>query len=176
MPIVRFLAGLLFATALQAAGTRLVPGLPQWVDLFLVVTVIAARHGHPEGALCAGLAAGWAADALSGGPFALFGFANAAVGYGAATAARNLVVARPGSIAALFALSSAAQSLLVLLLVLLGLAGPSHPAPLPLLIKVASSALLGLAWLRLQAQLAGRFRRRRNRPSGSIELPKSWSG
>lgn len=174
MAIVRFLIGLLVATALQAAGTRLVPGLPQWVDLFLVVTVVAARHGHPEGGLFAGLAAGWAADALSGGPFALFGFANAAVGYAAATAARNLVVARPGSIAALFALASAAQSVLVLLLALAGLAGPSLPAPLPLLAKVATSALLGVAWIRLRSTFAARFSRRRNRPSGSVEMPKGW--
>lgn len=174
MQIARFLGGLLLAAALQAAGTRLVPGLPQWVDLLLVVTVVAARHGHPEGGLFAGLAAGWAADALSGGPFALFGFANAAVGYAAATAARNLVVARPGSIAALFALASAAQSILVALLALIGLAGPSLPAPLPLLVKVATSALLGLVWLRLRAQVAARFRRRRGRSGGSGEMP-TWS-
>lgn len=176
MRIARFVAGLLLATALQAAGTRLLPGLPQWVDLFLVVTVVAARHGDQEGGLFAGLAAGWAADALSGGPFGLFGFANAAVGYGAATAARNLVVARPGSIAALFALASAAQSILVLLLALVGLAGPSLPASLPLLVKVATSALLGLAWLRLQAQVGARFRRRRGSSGGSGEMPKAWFG
>jgi rod shape-determining protein MreD len=174
MPVVRFVAGLLLAAALQAAGARLVPGLPQWIDLFLVATVVAARHGHPEGGLFAGLAAGWAADALSGGPFGLFGFANAAVGYGAATAARNLVVARPGSIAALFALAAAAQAILVLLLALLGVAGPSLPAPLPLLVKVASSAILGLVWVRLQGWVAGRFGRRRGRPSGAHEVPKSW--
>lgn len=175
MPIVRFLLGLLVATALQAAGTRLVPGLPQWVDLFLVVTVVAARHGHPEGGLFAGLAAGWAADALSGGSFGLFGFANAAVGYAAATAARNLVVARPGSIAALFALASAAQSIVVLLLALGGLAGPSLPAPLALVVKVATSALLGITWVRVRSALGARFSRSRNRSSGSVELPKSWS-
>jgi rod shape-determining protein MreD len=167
----RFFAGLLFAVALQAAGTRLLPGLPQWVDLFLVVTVVAARHGHPEGGLFAGLAAGWAADALSGGPFGLFGFANSAVGYGAAYAAKNLVVARTGSIAALFALASAAQSILVVLLALSGLAGPALPSPVALAVKVASSALLGLGWIRLERALAGRLRRRRGRPSDAIQLP-----
>ena len=176
MAAVRFLLALAFAAALQAAGTRLLPGWPQWVDLLLVVTVSAARRGHPDAALFAGLAAGWATDALSGGPFGLFGFADAAVGYGAATAARNLVVARSGSIAGLFALSSAAQSVILVLLALGGLAGSSLPSPWALLIKVGTTALLGLVWARLETLVGGRWRRRKSRSSGSFELPSGgWS-
>jgi len=172
MAAARFLAGLLLAAALQAASARLVPGLTQWIDLFLVVTVVVARRGHPEGALFAGLAAGWTADALSGAPFGLFGFTDAAGGYGAALASRALVVARPGSIASLFALSSAAQSVLVVALAWLGLGG-APPAPLPLLVRVGTTVVLGLLWLQLRASVGSRFARRRGRPSGSIELPKS---
>jgi hypothetical protein len=173
MPVVSFAAGLLLAAALQAAGARLVPGLPDYLDLFLVATVLAARHGHPEGGLFAGCAAGWAADALAGGPFGLFGFADAAVGWGAATAARTLVVTRPGSLAALFALAAAAQGLLLVLLALLGLAGPAFPPAFPLAVRVATTVAAGLTWLRLQAWASSVTRRRRRRPSGAIELPKS---
>ena len=173
MPVVRFFFGLLLAAALHAVGTRVVPGFPRAVDLFLVTTVVVARHGRPEGGLFAGLAAGYAADALSGGPFGLNGFADAAVGYGAAFAARNLVVARPGSIAALFALGAAAQGALLYLVAALVVAGPARPDLFWLAVKVASSALAGLAWIRLSAAVERRLPGGRARPSGAIETPKS---
>jgi rod shape-determining protein MreD len=173
MPAVRFFLGLLLAAALHAVGTRVAPGFPRAVDLFLVTTVVVARHGRPEGGLFAGLVAGYAADALSGGPFGLNGFADAAVGYGAALAARNLVVARPGSIAALFALGAAAQGALLYLVAALVVAGPARPDLLGLALKVGSSALLGLAWIRLAAAAERRLPGRRSRPSGAIETPKS---
>lgn len=173
MPVVRFVVGLLLAAALHAVGTRVVPGFPRGFDLFLVTTVVVARHGRPEGGLFAGLAAGYAADALSGGPFGLNGFADAAVGYGAAVAARNLVVARPGSIAALFALSAAAQGALLWLVAALVVAGPSRPDLFWLALKIASSALVGLAWIRLVEAVERRLPGRRARPSGAVDTSKS---
>lgn len=172
MAVVRFLIGLLLAVALHAGAVRVVPGFAAYVDLFLVATALAARRGHPYGGLCAGLAAGWAADALGGGPFGLYGFANSTVGYAAATAARNLVVANTGSLAALFALAALAQALLLGLVALLGVTGPVPPPLLPAAAKIATSVVLGLTWIALEARVGRHFSSRRNRPSGAIELPK----
>lgn len=173
MPVVRFVLGLLLAAALHAVGTRIAPGFPRAVDLFLVTTVVVARHGRPEGGLFAGLAAGYAADALSGGPFGLNGFADAAVGYGAALAARNLVVARPGSIAALFALGAAAQGALLYLVTAFVVTGPARPDLFWLVVRIGSATLAGLSWIRLLAVVEGRLPGRRAGPSGAVETSKS---
>lgn len=173
MAALRFVLGLLLAAALHAVGTRLFPGFPRAVDLFLVTTIVAARHGRPESALFAGLFAGYAADALSGGPFGLNGFADAAVGYGAALAARNLVVARPGSIAGLFALGAAVQGVLLAFVAAFIVEGPARPDLAGLALKIATTALLGLAWVRLRAAVERRLPGRRRRSNGAVETPKS---
>ena len=173
MRFLKFFGGLALAALVHVAATRLEPAWPVFVDLFLVVTVIVARGGRPIEALLAGIAAGWSADALAGGPIGLNGFADSAVGYLAALVAQRLVVHRRSSLAGLFAAAAAAQGAILALLGLLFLAGRELPGPASVALRAATSALAGLLWTQLSNVAIGRWRRRRGRPSGAPDLPKS---
>src|SRR5690606_24872536 len=98
--LARLLAAIAAAALVAVAGARLSPLFPLVVDPFLLVAVVVARAGRPLPAMLAGTAAGWAADALSGGPFGLHGLADGLVAYGTARAAQQLVVQRKSSLAA----------------------------------------------------------------------------
>lgn len=161
MPFVKFLAGLALAAFLHVVGTRLIPVFPLAVDLFLLAAILEARHGRPLGGIFAGLAAGLAADGLTGGPFGLYGFADTAVGYGIARAAQQLVVQRTTSLAAIFAAGAAAQQAILAALSLVFRPEGELPGFEWLLIKVGTTALLGLAWTRSVEVLFARFAVRR---------------
>jgi hypothetical protein len=163
----RFLAGLALAALGQAAAIRLVPGFAGGVDLFLVATVVAARHGRLERALVAGSLAGWAADALSGTPFGLFGFIDAAIGYLVAIAARRLVFDQPGSLLLLFAGAGAAHGLLAATLGL-WVVEASVPGLAAIGLRTLSTALVGPAWIELEAAVAARLRRLFRRPARGL--------
>lgn len=173
MRFVRFAAGLALAALVHLAATRLWPGWPVAVDLFLVVTVIVARAGRPLEALLAGIVAGWTADALAGGPLGINGFADSAVGYLAALAAQRLVVHRKSSLAGVFAAAAAAQGVILALLGLLFLSGRELPGPEIVALRAATSALAGLVWTNLAGAVGRRFRRKRGPPGGAPDLPKS---
>jgi rod shape-determining protein MreD len=170
----RFLAGLALAALAQAAGARLLPGFAGAFDLFLVATVVAARHGRLERALVAGSLAGWAADALSGAPFGLFGFSDAAVGYLTAVAAHRLVFERPGSLLALFAGAGAAHGLLLSGLGLLVVGAPV-PGPGALVLRVLTTALVGPLWIELAEAGERRLRRLFRRPARGLRPPGTLS-
>ena len=173
MAVVRFLLALLAAVAIHFVGTRAAPFFPLAVDLFLVVTVLVGRRGHTVPAMFAGLAAGWAADALSGGPFGLNGLADLVVGYGTALAAQQLVVQRRTSLLSVFAAAAAAQSAILAALAMVFLPGRDLPSLVWLPVKVATTALVGLAWTALAAAVDRRWTaRRRRRPSGALRLPR----
>jgi rod shape-determining protein MreD len=161
MPLARFLAGLALAGLLHLAGTRVTPYFPLAIDLFLLTAILEARHGRPLGGMLAGLAAGLAADGLSGGPYGLFGFADTAVGFGVARAAQQLVVQRTTSLAAIFAAGAAAQQAILAALSLVFRPEGELPGFEWLLARVASTALLGLAWTRAVELLFARFASRR---------------
>lgn len=171
MRFLKFALVLALAAAAQFAGTRLVPAFPLAVDLFLVLTILVARSGRPVDGMLAGLAAGWTADALTVGPFGIHGLADTVVGFATARVAQQLVVQRKSSQALIFAAAAAVHSGL---LALLGLAfDPARELPslawLP--VKAAATALLGLAWTGLAGTARARWsRRRRRRPSGTVEL------
>lgn len=75
------LAGIALATLGHFLVWKLAPQFAPGVDLFLVATLLASiRGGQVEGMLV-GLAAGTIADAVSGGPFGLHGFALTLSGY-----------------------------------------------------------------------------------------------
>jgi rod shape-determining protein MreD len=169
--LIKFLAALAAAALLHFLGTRLWPGFPRAVDLFLLVAALEARHGRPVAGMFAGLASGLCADALSGGPFGLFGFANTAIGYGTARAAQQLVVQRTTGLAALFAAGSAAQQAILALLALVFRDHVELPDPFWLPIHVASTALLGLAWTSASSALARRFRFWQRSRSSKLQLP-----
>lgn len=170
----RFLAGLALAALAQAAGARFVPGFAGAFDLFLVATVVAARHGRLERALVAGSLAGWAADALSGAPFGLFGFTDAAIGYLTAVAAHRLVFDRPGSHLALFAAGGAAHGLLLAGLGLF-VVDSAVPAPSALVLRVATTALVGPLWIRFAEAGERRLRRLFRRPARGQRPPGALS-
>lgn len=161
MPLARFLAALAAATLLHFAGVALAPGFVLAADLFLLVTILEARHGRPASGMLAGLVAGLVADGLTGGPFGLFGFADTAVGYGVARAAQQLVVQRTTSLAAIFAAGAAAQQAILAALSLVFRPDGELPGFEWLLVKVATTALLGLAWTRAVELLLARFAARR---------------
>jgi len=168
----RFVAGLVLAVVLHAAATLVAPAFPVYCDLFLVATVVAARHGRIERALVAGSLAGWAADALAGGPFGLYGFADAAVALGTALAARRLTVERSGSLVALFAAAGAAQGIVLRLLGLAVVPDLELPGWLALGVRALVTAGAGPAWIGILAAAGARWRRWRGRPS-SLGLSKS---
>jgi len=173
MPFARFLAGLALAAFVHFLGTRALPTFPLAADLFLVVTLLVARSGRPVPAMFAGLACGWAADALAGGPFGLHGLADTMVGFGSALAAQQLVVQRRTSLLSVFAAGAAAQSAILAGLAIVFLPGGDLPALAWLPVKVTTTALAGLAWTSLAAAVDRRWsRRRRKRPSGVVHLDR----
>lgn len=171
MRFAKFVAGLGLAAVLHFAGARLLPNFAQAVDLFLLVVALEARHGSPVSGMFAGLAAGLLADGLSGGPFGLYGFADTAVGFGIARAAQQLVVQRTTGLAGVFAAGAAAQQALLAALALIFLDHAELPDPLWLLVKVATTALLGLAWTASANAVASRLRFRRATRANKIHLP-----
>jgi rod shape-determining protein MreD len=168
----KFLAGLVAATLLHYGGTRVWGSFPLAVDLFLIVTLLEARHGSPLAGMLAGCAAGAVADGLAGGPWGLFGFADTVVGFGVARAAQQLVVQRTTSFAAIFAAGAAAQQAILAGLSLIFRPGQELAEPAWLGIKVATTVLLGLAWTRGAERLTARLLDRRGRREKKMELPR----
>ncbi len=171
MRFLKFVAGLGLAALLHFAGARLIPNFSQAVDLFLLVVALEARHGSPVAGMFAGLAAGLLADGLSGGPFGLHGFADTAVGFGIARAAQQLVVQRTTGLAGVFAAGAAAQQAILAGLALLFRDHAELPDPLWLLVKVGTTALLGLAWTASANGVTSRVRFLRARRATKIQLP-----
>jgi rod shape-determining protein MreD len=161
MGALRVFAGLVAAAILHFVGVELFEAFPRAVDLFLLVAVLEARRGQPAVGMLAGLAAGLLTDGITGGPYGLFGFADTAVAYGVAAAARQLVVQRTTSLAALFAAAAAAQQALVAGLALVFRPGAELAAPEWLLVRVATTAVAGLVWIRVAELVLGRFASRR---------------
>lgn len=172
MALARFLLALAASVLVHFAGTRLFPAFPLAVDTFLLLTVLVARNGRSETAMFAGLAAGWAADALTGGPFGIHGLADTVVGFATAQASRQLVVQRRSSLASIFAAAAAVHSALLALLDMAFDPQRELPSLAWLPVKVATTALLGLAWTGLSAAARQRWARRRRRPSGTLTLDR----
>ena len=171
MRLLKFIAGLALAALLHFVGARLLPDFSQAVDLFLLVVALEARHGRPIAGMFAGLAAGLLADGLSGGPYGLYGFADTAVGFGIALAAQQLVVQRTTGLAGVFAAGAAAQQAILAALALVFRDHAELPDPLWLLVKVATTALLGLAWTASANAVASRLRFWRAHRATKIQLP-----
>ncbi|KAB2961789.1 MAG: rod shape-determining protein MreD [Thermoanaerobaculia bacterium] len=173
MAVLRFLLALAAVALLHFLGTGMWARFPLAVDLFLVLAVMVGREGRPLPAMFAGMFAGWAADALSGGPFGLHGLADCAVAFGTALVAQQLVVQRRSSLAAIFAAAAAVQGLLLTLLAWVFLPGQESPSPVWLAVRAGSTALLGLAWTALAGAFGRRVSaRRRRRASGTLNLPR----
>ncbi len=155
MQIVRFLLGLLLATAGQVLGQKLFPHFFQLVDLFLVLAVYNALVVGPVGSMTGGSLAGLAHDALTGGLYGLYGFADTLVGWAAARLRQRIVVRQPAQMAMFFALAAAVQQVLVVVVTLLMLPASDFPGPSTMIARMATTAGIGT----LVFVLAGRSRR-----------------
>jgi rod shape-determining protein MreD len=173
MRAAKLAAGLAAAVVLQLVGTRLLPSLPQRLDLFLVVVALSALDGQTLQAVVFGLLAGLVQDTLAGGNFGLFGFADTAVAYGMARLAQRLVIQRATGVFAVVSFASLLQQVILAALAFLLLPNPSLPAPLTMLGQAAARAaacgVLGMViWgvtgrmrLTLEARRRGRMGRLR---------------
>ena len=144
MRALRFGVALMAAALLQFAGMQFFPWFTLAVDFFLVIAVFNAMDGAVVAGMLGGCVAGLLMDAVTGGPFGLYGFANTVVGYGTATAALRLVIQRASSSLLVFCLAAAAQQAIILALALLLLPNPEAPDLRWVAVKVASTGLLGL--------------------------------
>lgn len=159
MRTLRFLLGLAAAVLVHALGSQVLPRFPSAVDLFLVLAVLHALDGRLIAGMLGGTVAGLTADGLSGGLFGLNGFVDTIIGYGAALAARRLVIQRASSIALVCAAATVAQQLLLMGLGL-ALISQAHP-PLTgwMLAKVAVNGGLGAVLSVLGSRLRVRYER-----------------
>ena len=145
MRALRFIVALGIAAILQFVGMQLFPWFTLAVDFFLVIAVFHAMDGATVAGMLGGCLAGLLTDALTGGPFGLYGFANTVVGYGTAHTALRLVIQRASSSLLVFCVAAAAQQAIVLALALLLLPMPGAPDLGWIVVKVVTTGVLGLA-------------------------------
>jgi len=164
MTVIRYVAGLLIALLVHAAGVWAVPEFARAVDLFLVLTVLYGLRGHSLGGLSGGLAAGLAQDALTAGPFGLHGLANTVVGYGVARLTQRLVIERPSGVLLVTAAASLVQQAILASLVLLLLPNRELPEPAWIGLRALGCGVIATAvWIATQRWRTGAESRRLNR-------------
>jgi rod shape-determining protein MreD len=166
----RFAVALALAALLHAAGVRLHPSFAQAVDLFLVLVVLHALDGDSRAGLLGGLAAGTVHDALAGGLFGLFGFADTIVGYGVARLSQRLVIERPSGVLPVAAVAAVVQQAVAVGLAVVLLPDPRLPDPGWLAVRAATSGVLGTALFALGRWWRGGADRRRQRKRERIQL------
>lgn len=166
----RFALALGLAILVHALGVRLHPVFGQAIDLFLVLAVLNALDGDSRAGLLGGLAAGTAHDALAGGLFGLFGFADTLIGYGVARLSQRLVIERPSGVLPVAAVAAVVQQAVAVGLALALLPEPRLPDPLWLAIRAAVVAVLGTLFFALGRWWRGGTDRRRRRRRERIQL------
>lgn len=144
MRALRFGIALVVAALLQFTGLQVVSWFSLAFDFFLVILVFNALDGDTLAGMLGGMVAGWTADALTGGPFGLFGLANTVVGYVVAATGQRLVIQRASSSLFVFSLAAAAQQAMVLGMSLVLMPSPEAPDLRWLLVKVVTTGVLGL--------------------------------
>lgn len=145
MRILRFFLGLGLALLTHFVGVRLVPQFPLATDLFLVVLVFQGLEGDALAGLLAGVLVGLVQDTLGGGIYGLYGVTDTIVGYATAKVAQRVVIQRPTGVMLAFTLASAAQQVLLALLALTVFPDPVLPQPAWALVRVGTTAFVGLA-------------------------------
>ncbi|MEZ5330688.1 MAG: rod shape-determining protein MreD [Thermoanaerobaculia bacterium] len=142
--LLRFIVGLALTVLVHLALVRWLPAAPRWADLFLVFLTYNAIGVSSLAGMAVGMVTGLAADAVSGNPFGLFGLAGTLLGYGIARLTQHIVIERAGSAFRLFVTSSVAHQALVVGLALLVLPQPKVPDWVAVLVRAASSGVLGV--------------------------------
>jgi rod shape-determining protein MreD len=174
MRAAKLAAGLAAAVVLHLVGTRLLPSLPQRIDLFLVVVALSALDGQTLQAVLFGLLAGLVQDTLAGGNFGLFGFADTAVAYGMARLAQRLVIQRGTGVFAVVSFASLLQQVILAALAFLLLPNPSLPDPLTMLeqaaVRAAACGLLGMVVWGVAERMRLSFEARRRGRMGRLRL------
>lgn len=140
-----FLAALLAAGLCHGLASRLLPWFPMTFDIFIFIAVYNSLGQSPIASAAGGSAAGLVADALSGGYFGLFGFANTLAAWGAAQVQQRIVLQQPLSVGLLMSAATVVQMITLAALrsfLLMGSAGPSLQI---MLLRVLTSGILGAA-------------------------------
>jgi len=166
----RFAVGLVLAVVVHAAGVRIHPGFAQAVDLFLVLVVLHALDGDSRAGLLGGLAAGSVHDALAGGLFGLYGFADTIIGYGVARLSQRLVIERPSGVLPVAAVAAVVQQAITVGLAMVLLPDPRLPDPVWLAVRAGTSGVLGTLLFALGRWWRGGADRRRQRKRERIQL------
>lgn len=159
MKALRFLAGLALTVLAHLALVRWFPAAPRSVDLFLVFLTYHAIGVTSPGGMLVGLAAGLAADAVSGNPFGLFGLAGTLVGYGVARLTQHVVIERAASAFRLFLAASVVHQALAVCLTLLVLPHPKIPDWLAVVVRATTSGALGVVLFAIRRSVRRRIGR-----------------
>ena len=167
MRTVRFIIGLTVALVLHLLAARLLGRYAFAFDFFLLLTVFNGIDGRTAAGLFGGMVSGLTADAVTGGLYGLYGFANSLVGYATAIAAQRLAVQRTAGVILLFAIATAAQQAVVSALLLMFVGDVEFPGPGWVGARVAMAGFAGAAgragWRRTIQGIESWRRSRRSR-------------
>jgi len=141
--LLALLLGLLVATFLHVAGTRVFPPFVELLDLFLIAAIFHSLGNSPASGMIGGSISGLLRDALSGGLYGLHGFANTLAVFASTRLEQRLVIQHPLQIGCIIMLAAGLQTAILTLLQNLLVPGAEHPEPLTLLARIASCGAFG---------------------------------
>lgn len=164
--LLKFPAGIALAVAATVGWSAL--GLRAGPDFLLVPVASVARTGHPVPAILAGLLAGLLEDVLRNPPrlLGLHAFGKIVVGYVLAALAARAVVEKPASAGGVLGAAVLLEGGILSLLLWFLHGELLVEEPLPLVVRIVSTGLLGSAVLVIARVpwAARRQARRRRRP------------
>jgi len=168
----RVAGAILVALLVHLLAVRFLPGFPVYVDLFLVLVVFNALDGHLLAGLLGGFAAGLVTDALTGGFFGLFGFANTLIGYGSALATKRVVIEHATGAFLFFGVAALAQQAVLVVLSLILLPGGPLPGMVSVGVKVLTTGVFGSLLFFGRGRLSGVSVRWRKMRRGKIRFDR----
>lgn len=172
MASLRYPAGLVVALMVHLLGAQLSPLWLRLVDPFVVLVVLWAVGRSSLAGTLGGLGAGLVQDALTGGIYGLYGFADTIIGYAAARAGQRVVIRGKAGVLLVVATGSLLQQGIAVLLVLVFLPGAELPEPLWVVPRAALSGVAALVAVVLGQAVARRRERRRRRSRSRLRLDR----
>ena len=142
MRLLKRLLGLVAAVLAHVVLVWTVPESARAVDLFLIVTVLAALDGRTAVALLTGTAAGLSRDTFSGGLFGLHGIADTVVGYLVARTAQRLDLDNLPAVALATTLATLVQKAILVGLAVAFMGGTEGPQPVWVLVEAGVNGLV----------------------------------